>query len=111
VDWLSWFDELLGFSSVIRCQNAAAARCDTACSFHAAEERVREALRHTVNPGWWAWWLLSSVLRLPFAIVSAAGIKVEKFEAGIGGIIVKVITAIAVAYAIARLGLQEGSGP
>jgi hypothetical protein len=37
------------------------------------------------------------VLRIPFILVSTTEIRVESFEAGVGGIVVKVVEAVLIA--------------
>jgi hypothetical protein len=71
----------------------------------ACQERVRVELRHAINPAWWLWSLVSFVLRIPFILVSATGLHVERFETSAGGIIVKVVEAVVIAFVLAKLGL------
>jgi hypothetical protein len=74
-----------------------------------ADEKVRDERRHALNPAWWLWSLASFILRIPFILISATGLRVAKFEAGAGGIILKVVEAVAIAYVLVKLGLQKGS--
>jgi len=73
----------------------------------ACEDRVRVEWKRFSNPLWWLWSAVSYVLRIPFVIAGAAGIQVDKFEASVGGILVKVVEAIVIviviAYVVAKL--------
>jgi hypothetical protein len=72
----------------------------------ACEERVRVDRRHALNPAWWLWSLVSFVLRIPFILASATGLRVQRFEASAGGIVVKVVEAVAIAFVLANLRLS-----
>jgi hypothetical protein len=72
----------------------------------ACEERVRVERRHALNPAWWLWSLVSFVLRIPFILASATGLRVQRFEASAGGIVLKVVEAVAIAFVLAKLRLS-----
>lgn len=46
------------------------------------------------------------MLRIPFILISATGLRIEKFEASAGGIVLKVVEAVVIAYVLLKLGLQ-----
>jgi hypothetical protein len=73
------------------------------------DEKVCAERRHVLNPAWWLWSVASFILRIPFILISTTGLRIEKFEAGAGGIILKVVEAVAIAYVLVKLGLQKGS--
>jgi hypothetical protein len=72
----------------------------------ACEDRVRVERRHALNPAWWLWSLVSLILRIPFILASATRLRVESFEASIGGIVVKVVEAVAIAFILTKLRLS-----
>ena len=69
----------------------------------ACEERVRVEWKRFSNPLWWVWSAVSFVLRIPFIIAGAMGIQVDRFEAGAGGIAVKVVEAVVIVCVIVLL--------
>jgi hypothetical protein len=72
----------------------------------ACDERVRVERRRVLNPAWWLWSLVSFVLRIPFILASATGLRVERFETRAGGVVVKVVEAVAIAFVLAKLRLS-----
>jgi hypothetical protein len=72
----------------------------------ACAERVRVERLHALNPAWWLWSLVSFVLRIPFILLSATGLRVGRFESSVGGIVVKVVEAVAIAFVLVKLGLS-----
>jgi hypothetical protein len=48
----------------------------------AASDKVEAERRHLVNPAWWLWSLVSFILRIPFILINATGLRTAKFEAG-----------------------------
>jgi hypothetical protein len=72
----------------------------------AAHDKMNAERKHLYNPAWWLWSAVSFVLRIPFIIISATGLRIDKFEAGVGGIVVKVAEAVLIAYVLTRLKLN-----
>jgi len=73
----------------------------------AAEDRVRIEWRHAINPAWWLWSLLVFVLRIPFIVLNAAGFDTDKFEDNLWSRLFKVGEVVAIAYFLAKLGVNR----
>jgi hypothetical protein len=73
----------------------------------AARDRVHTEAMHLINPAWWLWSLLVFVLRIPFIVLNAAGFNTDKIEDNLWSRLFKVAEVVAIAYFIAKFGLDR----